>query len=507
MFEQADQVAALQANGIPVATINSTISWSERQTIESDLLSGHPVIRLLYVTPELCAGDRFRNILMQMYHQGEINRIAIDEAHCISEWGKDFRPAFRELSWFRQTFRDPPIPVMALTATATPRVRADIIEALGLDIGNLKIFSTSTARPNIHYEVRYIPDYCENPADLPVGQLNDLLSWLRQVRARREARLGVKQKDEKPGDTKPIMPTMSGIIYVPTKATADNLARTLNDSGGWIRALVYHGGLKMEDRARVEEMWRPRTPPGDDEGEEKENDADEERPPAFLIMVATTAFGMGIDNPDVRFVIHWSPPRSFEGFIQESGRAGRDGRAAVSIVYYNRPAADRVRYWVANNIGSGNQQSNYGRRPPAPLDPATEERTKRARLESLQKVVDYCETTNRCRHEIIKEYCGDRELEDMQAKKEEHFKEEDDMDEDEDEDEKPTRKVPSVINATYDCDYACDFCKEGEASVTRRKDVVVRADQYHKMADAEPILSMMFGGVGGPCSCSTCMDV
>lgn len=433
---------------------------------------------------------------MRMYQQGEINRIAIDEAHCISEWGVDFRRAFRELSWLRQVFRNPPIPIMALTATATPRVRADIIEALGLDVGNLKIFSTSTARPNIHYEVRYIPDYCENAAEIPPGQLNDLLSWLRQVRARREARLGVEQEDEKSGCTKFSVPTMSGIIYVPTKATADNLARALTNSGRGIKAMAYHGGLKMHERARVEEKWRPRTPLDDDEEEGEEDAKDEEPPPAFLIMVATTAFGMGIDNPNVRFVIHWSPPRSFEGFIQESGRAGRDGRAAVSIVYYNRPAADRVRYWVENNIGSGNQQSNYGNRRAAPLDPATEARTKRARLESLQKVVNYCETTNRCRHDIIKEYCGDREFENLKVKKEEPVKKEDDMDEDEDE----KSKAPSVINATYDCDYACDFCKEGEASVARRKAVVVRAEEYRNMAYVDPILSMMFGG--GPCSCS-----
>ena len=142
---QTDQVKALQAIGVAVATINSTTPISERRVILDDLLSGHPRTRLLYVTPELCQTETFRRNLQTIHSQGELIRIAIDEAHCISEWGHDFRPAYKELGWFRRALSNPPVPISALTATATPRVRADIIKLLGLDPLRLRIFNTPSA--------------------------------------------------------------------------------------------------------------------------------------------------------------------------------------------------------------------------------------------------------------------------------------------------------------------------------------------------------------------------
>ncbi|OXV07811.1 hypothetical protein Egran_04425 [Elaphomyces granulatus] len=174
-----DQVAALEAKGIPVATINSTTPSSERRVIIEDLLSGHPKTQLLYVTPEFCQTEAFRRNIMILHAQKLLNRIAIDEAHCISEWGHDFRPAYRELSWFKRTLTNPPIAITAVTATATPRVRRDIIGMLGLDPSTLKTFNSPSARPNIHYEVRYLTAFAQNPIELEPSQVYDILSWLK----------------------------------------------------------------------------------------------------------------------------------------------------------------------------------------------------------------------------------------------------------------------------------------------------------------------------------------
>ncbi len=144
---------ALLASDINAGTINGTTPWDERQRLLQDLGTGHPLTRLLYVTPEQCGSETFRRRLTVVYEQKELARIAVDEAHCISEWGHDFRPSFKELRWFRESFPD--VPVICLTATATAQVREDVVNTLGLSAENLKIFTMSTNRTNLHYEVRF----------------------------------------------------------------------------------------------------------------------------------------------------------------------------------------------------------------------------------------------------------------------------------------------------------------------------------------------------------------
>ncbi|PYH95184.1 putative RecQ family helicase RecQ [Aspergillus ellipticus CBS 707.79] len=438
-----DQVKALQALGIAVATINSTTPIAERRSILDDLLSGHPKTRLLYVTPELCQTETFRRNLQTIHRQGELNRIAIDEAHCISEWGHDFRPAYKELGWFKRTLINPSVPISALTATATPRVREDIIKLLGLDAAQLKIFNTPSARPNIHYEIRYLDDFASDPTEPEGFQINDLVSWLQSVQARREAGIG---------DESATLPPISGIIYVPLRTVCDKLATSL--SAAWddrIHAVAYHAGLSSEDRTRIQAEWTssksaPQT---------TNNDSSNQSPkaPAFYVIVATTAFGMGIDSPHVRFVIHWSPPRSFEGFVQESGRAGRDGCAAASIVYYNTQERDRILDRLQRDIENarnraGGQISNQGNQYSKTQSTV---QNQLSRLASFEKVISYCENTTRCRHDLIKDFFGDLELERMGS-------------------QAPASGVnTSGGQLTSPCDFACDFCKEGRQSLAKRK--------------------------------------
>nr|CAB93500.1 DNA helicase [Aspergillus nidulans] len=387
-----DQVNALQALGVPVATINSTVSLAERRVILEDLLSGHPRIRLLYVTPELCQNNTFRRNLQTMHKQRKLVRIAIDEAHCISEWGHDFRPAYKALSWFRHSLTNPPVPISALTATATSQVRTDIINILGLNPRRLKIFSTPSARPNIHYEIRFMQELAPDPSE-PEDSGHDLLSWLHSIQGRREARLGRCGFQ--------ITPNI-GIVYVSTRVAAERLAHVLCQSDNPIRAVRYHAGLVAADRVRVQNEWiAPQKQP--------QQRGPGAKPVTFYIIVATTAFGMGIDNPEVRFVVHWSPPRTFEGFVQESGRAGRDGRAAASIVYYSLQERERVLNHLRRDIENVNN-STGGRNAGLNQDKVSLLRNLYARKQSFEKVVRYCETTTRCRHELIKEFFGDLEL-------------------------------------------------------------------------------------------------
>lgn len=144
------------ASDIAAGTINGTTPYTERQRLLQDLATGHPLTRLLYVTPETCATDSFREHLKIVYTQRELARIAVDEAHCISEWGHDFRPSFKGLRWFRDSFPD--VPIICLTATATAQVRDDVVQTLGLSADKMRVFTMSTNRANLHYEVRFTND-------------------------------------------------------------------------------------------------------------------------------------------------------------------------------------------------------------------------------------------------------------------------------------------------------------------------------------------------------------
>ena len=282
-----DQVDALNANGIPARFINSTLTSSEIELAHTQASRGR--VKILYVAPERLALGGFRRFLEKV----DISLIAVDEAHCISEWGHEFRPDYRNLHQLRHDF--PAVPVIALTATATEQVRKDIVEQLGLQKG--KVFLSSFNRPNLSYSVRSKEGYWQK-----------LLSLLQS------------HKGE------------STIIYCFSRRETEELAEDLNERG--IPAMPYHAGLEPEVRRRTQEDFiRDRLP----------------------VIVATIAFGMGIDKPDIRLVVHHSLPKSLEAYYQETGRAGRDGLPSECVLFYSYADKAKHNYFI-NRIEEPREQ-------------------------------------------------------------------------------------------------------------------------------------------------------
>ncbi|MEO6872249.1 MAG: RecQ family ATP-dependent DNA helicase, partial [Chthoniobacterales bacterium] len=251
-----DQVDALQASGVAATFLNSTLDGGEARARLRGLYNGE--FRLLYVAPERLMLESF----IEKVKEWNVAQIAIDEAHCISEWGHDFRPEYRELKKLRSLL--PKVPIMALTATATERVREDILEQLKLR--DPQVYVASFDRPNLTYRVV--------PKASPFDQV---LAFLR----------------ERPDD--------SGIVYCASRKSADSIASKLTAAG--IPAKPYHAGLEGDERSRNQEMFL----------------RDDVR-----VVSATIAFGMGINKPNVRFVVHYDLPKNIESYYQETGRAGRD---------------------------------------------------------------------------------------------------------------------------------------------------------------------------------------
>ena len=264
-----DQVDALRANGISAAFLNSSLSSDEQSRITRQVYEGK--LKLLYVAPErlLQGGDAFLNFLKD----ARVSLFAIDEAHCISSWGHDFRPEYLQLARLKSLF--PAVPIVALTATADKLVRKDVVEKLALIAP--QTFISSFNRANITYYVEAKKNYYDK-----------LLVFL------------AEHKDE------------SGIIYCLSRANTESLAADLRNDG--YNAQAYHAGLEKTERDKAQEKFI----------------RDE-----LKIIVATIAFGMGIDKPNVRFVIHADVPKNIEGYYQETGRAGRDGLQSEAILYYS----------------------------------------------------------------------------------------------------------------------------------------------------------------------------
>ncbi len=274
-----DQVDALKQNGVNAAYLNSTLTPEEKVQILRDVTDG--ITKLLYIAPERLAVPQFAELL----HKLPVSLFAIDEAHCISEWGHDFRPDYRNLNQLRTNF--PNIPIIALTATATQKVRDDIVKQLNLPKPH--IFTSSFNRENLSYEVL--------PKKESFGTILSLIA---------------------------LHPKESVIIYCFSRKDTENLAKKLNDAGH--NAGTYHAGLTADKRRENQDKFIR-----DD----------------IHIMVATIAFGMGIDKPDVRLVIHHSLPKSIEGYYQETGRAGRDGLPARCVLLFSVADKFKQDYFIS----------------------------------------------------------------------------------------------------------------------------------------------------------------
>lgn len=306
------QVSSLCGRGIAAAAIYGTQSKRERERVLSDLHGGvpadrtssddcpdlAPLMRLLYVTPELLCSNSFQILLRRLYERGRILLFAIDEAHCVSTWGHEFRPAFRKLGAIHRRF--PGVPWLALTATATTLVRGDISKILELRTD--KVFLQSFDRPNVRYQVRH--------KEL-IGHENAVLSDLACFIAGQPS-------------------SCTGIVYCQTKAACDELAASLATLG--LRTRPYHSGLTPKNRIEVQTKWMS--------GE-------------VTVVCATVAFGMGIDKPDVRFVVHHSVPKSLEAYYQETGRAGRDGVDSEALLYYSDQDVSTHRFMIQKGCEDG----------------------------------------------------------------------------------------------------------------------------------------------------------
>jgi ATP-dependent DNA helicase RecQ len=312
-----DQVDALLANGIAATFLNSSLDAAENAARIAALDRG--AYRLLYVAPERVVLPGF----LASLDRWNLRRIAIDEAHCVSEWGHDFRPEYRQIATLRE--RHPAVPLLALTATATDRVRLDIARYLKLK--DPQIFVAGFNRPNLRYAVYEKRDAAAQ-----------ILAW-------------VKQRASE-----------SGIIYAQSRATVEELARKIAAAG--ITALPYHAGLTPRERSRHQELFI----------------RDEVR-----VMCATIAFGMGIDKPNVRYVVHYDVPKNLEGYYQETGRAGRDGLPSECALFFNGGDAAKQRHFIRQIA-----------------DP--DEREKSERL--LAKMLDYAASTD-CRRRLLLAYFGE----------------------------------------------------------------------------------------------------
>ncbi len=279
-----DQVDALLQNGIAAAYFNSSQSAAEQQGVWTQIRNGH--LKLLYVAPERLLGERR---FIEQLGQINVSLIAIDEAHCISQWGHDFRPEYLGLGELKRSLPDTPL--MALTATADQHTKKDILEKLHLE--NCRVFEHSFNRPNIFYQVLPKEDH--------------------------QAQI-IRYLHEHPED--------SGIIYCLSRNRAEGLSETLRLSG--IKAACYHAGLIAKERSLCQEAFQ------------RDN---------LRVVVATIAFGMGIDKSNVRFVIHADLPKNMEGYYQETGRAGRDGLSGQAILFYSKSDVMKLRHfcYIADN--------------------------------------------------------------------------------------------------------------------------------------------------------------
>ena len=311
-----DQVAQLKATGIAAAFLNSSLDWEQYQRTTDAVRGGQ--CRLLYLAPERLGTARIRELLHES--QMSVSCITIDEAHCISEWGHDFRPDYREIAGFRAEFPD--AVCLALTATATEQVRGDIVRNLRLR--NPAVLTASFNRQNIFLSVRPKKD-----------ALFQVSSFLRE------------HADE------------SGIIYCFSRKQVDELCRGLQEKG--FSVLSYHAGLDDSERAEHQEQFiRDKVD----------------------IMVATVAFGMGINKPNVRFVIHYDLPKSLEQYYQEIGRAGRDGNPATALLLYTAADIRKIRYFIEESADSEKAE------------------------QLLQGMVKYA-TARSCRRQILLRYFGE----------------------------------------------------------------------------------------------------
>ena len=325
-----DQVEHLQKLKIQALLVNSEVTAEYRKLVMNCLKEQQPqkFCQLLYITPEMINKSQVMvSAFRDLYRRQKLARIVIDEAHCVSQWGHDFRPDYKLLGEVRQQF--PGVPVIALTATATENVKIDVIHNLG--IKNCETFSQSFNRPNLNYEVR------------SKAKAKDVLESIANT-------INTSYRGQ------------SGIIYCLSRKDCESLATKLRDQHH-IMAHHYHAGMEAEEKKKVQREWQAGT---------------------YNVIIATIAFGMGIDKPDVRFVIHHTIPKSLEGYYQETGRAGRDGKRSGCYLYYGYQDTSALKRMIDDGDGTWDQ--------------------KERQRQMLRNVIQFCENKSDCRRVQVLNY-------------------------------------------------------------------------------------------------------
>ena len=326
-----DQVQQLVSKDIPTYSFSGATPATTRRAITEDLQRSKPFTRLLYVTPEMLGQSGFfKDLLKKLHLNKQLARFVVDEAHCVSQWGHDFRPDYTQLGQLRGEY--PGVPFMALTATANERVKADIKTSLRIH-GCVELKS-SFNRKNLFYEIR--------PKNSKTVYSDIYTLITSQFKGK------------------------TGIIYCPSKRACEEVAARLREEFS-LPAQHYHAGMSREDRSRIQHGWQKNR---------------------FLIICATVAFGMGIDKPDVRYVIHFSLPQSLEGYYQETGRAGRDGESSKCVMFFAYKDTITVNWLIDNGEGTHEQKA-----------------TQRA---NLRQVVQFCLNKTDCRRTQVLNYFGEQ---------------------------------------------------------------------------------------------------
>ncbi|KAK2497554.1 LOW QUALITY PROTEIN: hypothetical protein MC885_014519, partial [Smutsia gigantea] len=338
-----DQVDHLLALKVQVSSLNSKLSVQEKKELLSDLEQEKPRTKLLYITPEMAASASFQPILNSLVSRHLLSYLVVDEAHCVSQWGHDFRPDYLRLGTLRSRLAH--TPCVALTATATLQVQEDVFAALHLK-QPVATFKTPCFRANLFYDVQF-----KELLSDPYGNLRDFC----------HKALGQKADKGLSG---------CGIVYCRTREACEQLAIELSYRG--VSAKAYHAGMKASERTLVQNEWM------------------EEKVP---VIVATVSFGMGVDKANVRFVAHWNIAKSMAGYYQESGRAGRDGKPSWCRLYYSRNDRDQVSFLIKKEVAK--LQEKRGNKASA-----------KAAVLAFEALVTFCEELG-CRHAAIAKYFGD----------------------------------------------------------------------------------------------------